>query len=121
MAGKRFAETGELCEVCLEEGRGERPAIVASRDGAYCRSCKPPRLIICRKPTTYHGISGLQGCGSDQVVVTVRLANFSTFSGRRWTPSDYSELRCLTCGRFWRSRAPGVALLRDATEAEALA
>lgn len=49
-------------------------------------------------------------------VVTQRNGNRSAFSGYRWTPSDYSEVRCTAsgCGKRWRTRAAYVAGLPDA-------
>ena len=46
--------------------------------------------------------------------VWVRYGNFSRFHGGRFTPSDYSEIHCLICGRFWRTKSTGVAWLTDA-------
>ena len=43
----------------------------------------------------------------------------SAFSGSHYTPSDYSRIRCLKCGRYWRSKGKYVRLLRDATREEA--
>jgi hypothetical protein len=40
-----------------------------------------------------------------QWIVTVLRANYSAFSGYRWTPSDYSEVRCRRCGARWRTKA----------------
>lgn len=57
---------------------------------------------------------------SEHLVVVDRLCNYSAFNGYRWTPSDYSCVRCLTCGARWRTRAAYVADLPDATEAEAI-
>jgi hypothetical protein len=37
--------------------------------------------------------------------VVVRNANYSAFNGGRRTPSDFSQLTCLTCGRAWRTKA----------------
>lgn len=48
-------------------------------------------------------------------VVTVRHANHSAFNGYHRTPSDYSALRCVRCGRVWRTKAGYVALLPDGT------
>jgi len=31
--------------------------------------------------------------------------NRSAFSGYRWTPSGYSQVRCHACGAVWRTRA----------------
>jgi len=59
-------------------------------------------------------------CNSTNLVVTTRKANFSAFNGYRRTPSDYSELRCLDCGHFWRSKSPSVASIRTATDIEGL-
>lgn len=52
-------------------------------------------------------------------VVTVRNANYSRFSGGRYTPSDYSEIRCMTTGAFWRSKSKLNDSLPDATFNEA--
>lgn len=56
--------------------------------------------------------------GLNDIVVTMRNHNRSAFNGYRVTPSRYSELLCLACGRSWRSRAKFVARLRDATDTE---
>lgn len=48
-------------------------------------------------------------------VVVHRLCNYSAFSGYRRTRSDYSAVRCLVCGRFWRTKAAYVRTLPDAT------
>ena len=53
-------------------------------------------------------------CRSANVVVVTRRGNYSRFSGSRFTPSAYSELRCLDCGRFWRSKSNLVDLTRNA-------
>ncbi len=50
------------------------------------------------------------------IVVTMRCYNRSAVNGYRWTPSDYSEVRCLTCGARWRTKAAWVDTCRDATE-----
>lgn len=47
--------------------------------------------------------------------VTVREANYSAFNGYRRTPSAYSEVRCMICGRRWRTKAAYVKTLPDAT------
>ena len=52
-------------------------------------------------------------------VVVMRRANRSAFNGYHWTPSDYSALRCLACGRFWRTKAEYVDTVRDARRDEA--
>jgi hypothetical protein len=31
--------------------------------------------------------------------------NHSAFNGYRYTPSDYSSIHCLECGRAWRTKA----------------
>lgn len=38
-------------------------------------------------------------------VVLQRNGNMSAFNGYRWTPSDYSEIKCKTCGAIWRTKA----------------
>lgn len=48
-------------------------------------------------------------------VITMR-GNYSTFNGRRFAHSDYSEVRCAECGARWRTKAAYVAdLLLDWT------
>jgi hypothetical protein len=37
--------------------------------------------------------------------------NHSAFSGYKWTPSDYSAVECLKCGKWWRTKAKYVDLL----------
>ena len=49
-------------------------------------------------------------------VVVHRKCNYSAFSGYHFTPSDYSLVRCGTCGRRWRTRAAHVDDLPDARE-----
>lgn len=51
----------------------------------------------------------------------VRNGNYSAFNGYRFTPSDYSSVRCLTCGQSGRTNAAWADRCRDATEAEAMA
>lgn len=46
-------------------------------------------------------------------VVVHRRCNFSTFNGRHWTPSAWSLLSCLDCGRSWRSKGKYVDDLPD--------
>ncbi len=31
--------------------------------------------------------------------------NYSSFNGGHRTPSDYSGIRCKSCGRYWRTKA----------------
>jgi hypothetical protein len=45
--------------------------------------------------------------------VTVRKANYSAFNGGHRTPSAYSEVHCIDCGRIWRTKAAYVDTLRD--------
>jgi hypothetical protein len=45
--------------------------------------------------------------------VLQRKGNRSAFSGYRWTPSDYSAVRCGECGRVWRTNAAYVDKLPD--------
>ena len=42
-----------------------------------------------------------------------RNCNYSAFNGRKWTPSTYSCIHCLTCGAFWRTKAKYVQILQD--------
>lgn len=51
-------------------------------------------------------------------VVLQRNGNQSAFNGYRWTPSDYSSIRCLQTLAFWRTKANYVGALRDATDEE---
>jgi hypothetical protein len=43
--------------------------------------------------------------------VVVRYGNYSAFSGYHFTPSDYSLVRCGTCGAHWRTKAAYVSTL----------
>lgn len=45
--------------------------------------------------------------------VVNRKCNFSAFNGYQRTESAYSLLRCLSCGRHWRTRAAYVANIPD--------
>ena len=38
--------------------------------------------------------------------------NHSAFNGYRYTPSDYSEIHCLECNHFWRTKADYVEELQ---------
>lgn len=53
-------------------------------------------------------------------VVVDRLCNHSAFNGYRYTPSDYSHIKCLTCGKCGRTKAKYVSELPDATQEETL-
>jgi hypothetical protein len=48
-------------------------------------------------------------------VVTVWRANYSAFSGYRWTSSAYSEVWCIDTHQVWRTKAAYVDDLPDAT------
>lgn len=45
--------------------------------------------------------------------VRQRGCNHSAFNGRRYTPSDYSEVTCLRCNGSWRTKASYVVELQD--------
>lgn len=47
-------------------------------------------------------------------VVIDRQCHHSAFAGYHYTPSFYSAIVCLACGRVWRTKAAYVAQLRDA-------
>lgn len=53
---------------------------------------------------------------AEHVVVVVRQGNYSAFNGYRFTPSAYSQVRCLVCGRYWRTNAAWVGSCRDAAD-----
>lgn len=57
-------------------------------------------------------------CRPRTVVVTVRKANYSAFSGYHYTPSDYSEVACTTCGSSWRTKAKYVDRAPDYDETQ---
>jgi len=46
-------------------------------------------------------------------VVLVRKANYSAFNGYKYTPSDYSEVYCRSCGAIGRTKAKYVDELPD--------
>jgi hypothetical protein len=46
--------------------------------------------------------------------VTQRYCNHSAFNGYRWTASEYSGIRCMSCRTPWRTKAKYVEQLRDA-------
>jgi hypothetical protein len=49
-------------------------------------------------------------------MVVQRECNHSAFNGWKYTPSKYSEVRCVMCGRSFRTKAAYVALLPDAPD-----
>ena len=51
--------------------------------------------------------------------VTALRHHRSAFSGGRITASDYSELRCLGCGNYWRTKAKYVDCIASAQGDEA--
>jgi hypothetical protein len=54
-------------------------------------------------------------CGTRAAWVVVRREfSCSAFDGYRRRPSDYSDVRCATCGVLWRTNAGYVAALPDA-------
>ena len=53
-------------------------------------------------------------------VVVKRRYHNSAFAGGHATTSDYSTIRCLSCGSYWRTKANYVVLLRSATHEECL-
>lgn len=55
---------------------------------------------------------GERGHPISRVAVVQRNCNFSAFNGYRWTPSDYSLVRC-ECGWSWRTKARYVGGLKD--------
>ncbi len=59
-------------------------------------------------------------CPLRHKVVVTRCGNYSAFNGYRFTPSDYSCIRCLRCGIFFRTKARYVEQLRNATKDEAI-
>lgn len=56
---------------------------------------------------------------SGPLVVLTRNANRSAFNGYRHTPSAYSAVKCMCCGRHWRSKGAFVDTLPDATPEQA--
>lgn len=53
-------------------------------------------------------------------VIAQFMSNRSAFNGYHETSSNYSEVRCLKCGRFWRTMAKYIKLLRMATKDDLL-
>jgi hypothetical protein len=51
--------------------------------------------------------------------VIARKGNASAFNGYHWTPSAYSDIRCMTpgCPSRWRSKAAYVDTIPDYDEA----
>lgn len=47
-------------------------------------------------------------CRPRDAEVVVYKGNYSAFNGYRFERSDYSEVRCRTCGTRWRTRAAWV-------------
>lgn len=47
-------------------------------------------------------------------VVSQRYCNHSAFNGYHYTPSDYSTVRCKSCGAVGRTKANYVESLKDA-------
>lgn len=58
-------------------------------------------------------------CKPRNMVIVQYKCNFSAFSGYRQTASDYSCVRCLTCGTFTRTKAAYVDALPMATPEQA--
>ena len=63
-------------------------------------------------------------CGESKKSITDRRwevmqykCNHSAFSGYKWTPSDWSSLRCEACGASWRTKADYVGQLMKETAA----
>ena len=54
---------------------------------------------------------GACGDRSHDWVVDHLRHNHSAFNGYHWTGSDYSQVRCLTCNRGWRTKADYVSTL----------
>ena len=44
-------------------------------------------------------------CKPRKTVIVNWKCNYSAFNGYRWTPSDYSLIKCLKCGQYWRTKA----------------
>lgn len=57
-------------------------------------------------------------CGSKNLRVNQRQCNHSKFNGGHYTPSDWSEIVCLECGRSWRTKAKAVDSIADMTKAD---
>lgn len=72
--------------------------------GSPTRSNRMTTLETCR--------DGLPGHPIELVSVVTYRGNYSAFNGYRFTPSDYSQLRC-ACGSTWRTNAAYVDELPD--------
>lgn len=55
-------------------------------------------------------------CKPRNIEVLQRKCNHSAFNGYRYTPSDYSLVRCLKCGAVWRTKAKYVDKALDAKD-----
>lgn len=69
-------------------------------------------------------MSGGKVCICDQprekrLRVVVYKGNYSAFNGGRFQSSDYSLIRCLQCGKFFRTKAAYVSELDMAANDEA--
>jgi len=62
--------------------------------------------MACRDMTHKHG---------GHWAVIQRKCNYSAFNGYRYTPSDYSAVKCFApgCGSVWRTKAAYVDELPD--------
>jgi hypothetical protein len=65
------------------------------------------------------GMHGGCKCDRKHWRVCTRHGNRSAFNGYHLTWSAWSQLRCLFCGHFWRSKAKYVASIPDARGDEA--
>lgn len=50
--------------------------------------------------------------------VVDRCCNYSKYNGRRYTPSEYSALVCLTCHASWRSKGDYVDRVHNISKEE---
>jgi hypothetical protein len=53
-------------------------------------------------------------------IVTDDHCAYSAFNGYHYSSSDYCAVKCLICGRTWRTKAKYVDSLRRGTREEAL-
>lgn len=49
--------------------------------------------------------STCHGRERENVRIVHHRHNHSAFSGYHWTASDYSQVVCLKCGTYWRTKA----------------